>query len=53
MKKPLYYLCRKALIIGHTDQDMIVSGSFFSLTQQLPVLAIKTPFLDGFNLNQK
>lgn len=35
-----------ALIISHADPDMIVSGSFFySITKQLPVIAIGSPFL--------
>lgn len=35
-----------AIIISHADPDMIVSGSFFyAITEQLPVLAIASPFL--------
>ncbi|HED1541280.1 TPA: hypothetical protein R4S87_001247 [Kluyvera cryocrescens] len=35
-----------ALIISHADPDMIVSGSFFySITKQLPILAVSSPFL--------
>ncbi|EMR0823146.1 hypothetical protein GHV16_18245 [Klebsiella pneumoniae] len=50
----LLFMSCKALIIGHADQDMIVSGSFFySLTQQLPVLAIKTPFLEWVQSESK
>lgn len=37
----------KAIIISHADPDMIVSGSFFyAITEQLPVLAIASPFLE-------
>lgn len=36
-----------AIIISHADPDMIVSGSFFyAITEQLPVLAISSPFLE-------
>lgn len=43
--KALFSSC-SAIIIGHSDPDMIVSGSFFfSLTEQLPILAINSPFL--------
>ncbi|HGZ1009161.1 TPA: hypothetical protein ACOKBR_005752, partial [Klebsiella pneumoniae] len=35
-----------ALIISHSDEDMIVSGSFFyGLTIGIKILAINTPFL--------
>ncbi|HAI6833693.1 TPA: hypothetical protein ACRUOG_004294 [Escherichia coli] len=50
----LLFMSCTALIIGHADQDMIVSGSFFySLTKQLPVLAIKTPFLEWVQFESK